>query len=207
MHKETKDRINKRKIAFVYLMHRMFEGNPSMLIRIMSIPKLTVEDLQSWDEEYRDAVYATIQEEDSKGVKLRDKDTDVPSIKSIKEKILRRIDLLASSNENPDRLATVYKILSEFENADDKKEKGVLDAINESIKPLTIKSKAGLTMLEKMKQENAQVTPGKKRGRPKKNPVEQDPFGVIPEQPEEEELEEDLIEEEIIEETEEEQEE
>lgn len=169
MLKEVKDRINKRKIAYVYLMHRMFEGNPAMMLKMMGISQseITVEDLQDWDNDYRDAVYQTIQEEDSRGVKLRDKE-DVPSIKSIKEKVLRRVDDLIASTEDPARLAQVYKILSEFEVADDKKEKSVLDAINEAVKPLTQKKKE-ITMLEKMRQENMITTePGKKRGRPRK---------------------------------------
>ena len=37
--------------------------------------------------------------------------------------------------------------------ADDKKDKSVLDAINEIVKPLTPKKKEKLTMLEKMKQQ------------------------------------------------------
>lgn len=173
MQKELKDRINKRKIAYIYLMHRMFEGNPAMMIKIMRIPEVTVADIQDWDMDYKDAVYQTIQEEDAKGVTLRDKDTDVPSIKSIKEKVLRRVDQIIQETTDPSRLATTYKILSEFEVSDDKKEKSVLDAINESIKPLSPKKKETITMLEKMKRENMLTEPGKRgRGRPRKVQIE-----------------------------------
>lgn len=166
MKKETKDLINKRKIAYVYLMHRMFEGNPTMLLKVMRATGVTVEDLQDWDMDYKEAVYQTIQEEDSRGVKLKDTE-DVPSIKGIKEKVLRRVDALILATKDPARLAQVYKILSEFEVTDDKKEKSVLDAINESIKPLTPRQKEK-TMLEKMREENKISATGKKRGRPKK---------------------------------------
>ena len=154
MNKEIKDRINKRKIAYVYLLHRMFEGSPALLLKIMK-PKVdvTVEDLQDWDRDYKDAVYDTIREEDSRGVELKDPYTDVPSIKSIKEKILRRVELVIAETTDPARLASAYKVLSEFEVADDKKDKSVLDAINEIVKPLTPKKKEKLTMLEKMKQQ------------------------------------------------------
>ena len=154
MNKEIKDRINKRKIAYIYLMHRMFEGSPALLLKIMK-PKadVTLEDLQDWDLDYKQAVYETIQEEDSRGVQLKDPDTDVPSIKSIKEKILRRTEQVIAETTDPSRLASAYKILSEFEVADDKKDKSVLDAINEIVKPLTPKKKEKLTMLEKMKQQ------------------------------------------------------
>ena len=154
MNKEIKDRINKRKIAYIYLMHRMFEGSPALLLKIMK-PKaeVTIEDLQDWDRDYKQAVYETIQEEDSRGVQLKDPDTDVPSIKSIKEKILRRTEQVIADTTDPSRLASAYKVLSEFEVADDRKDKSVLDAINEIVKPLTPKKKEKLTMLEKMKQQ------------------------------------------------------
>ena len=153
MLKEKKDRINKRKIAYVYLMHRMFEGSPALLKRIMDVPNVSVEDLQDWDRDYKEAVYQTIQEEDARGVELKDPEKDVPSIKSIKEKILRRTEEVINETTDPSRLASAYKVLSEFEVADDKKDKSVLDAINEAVKPLTPKKKEKLTMLEKMKQQ------------------------------------------------------
>ena len=155
MNKEVQDRINKRKIAYIYLLHRMFEGNPAMMLKIMKVPGLKVPDIEEWDSIYKDAVYKTIEEEDAKGVVLRDADGDVPSIKRIKEKVLRRCDALIASNDDPARLATVYKILSEFEVADDRKEKSVIDVINESIKPLTPKKKGRMTMLERMKAQTA----------------------------------------------------
>lgn len=159
MLKEAKDRMQKRKIAYIYLLHRMFESNPAMMLRIMRIPDTTVADIMDWDMDYKDAVYQTIQEEDAKGVELRDPDNDVPSIKSIKEKVLRRVNDIIQETTDPARLATTYKVLSEFEVADDKKQVSVLDAINESIKPLTPKKKEKMTMLERMKKQNQQVVP------------------------------------------------
>lgn len=198
MQKEIKDRINKRKIAYIYLLHRMFESNPAMMLKIMKIPDVTVADIQDWDLDYKEAVYKTIEEEDAKGVVLRDPDGDVPSIKSLKEKILRRCNTIIDGCPDPAKLATSYKILSEFQVHDDKKEKSVIDAINESVKPLTPKKKM-VTMLEKMRQQNGQpVDPEKKRpGRPRKNPlpeevstvpVEGEPNGGEPEELEEEQM-------------------
>ena len=153
MQKEIKDRMNKRKIAYVYLLHRMFGGSPLEMLKIMKIPNVKEEDLQDWDRDYRDAVYATIAEEDARGVEMKDPHVDVPSIKSLKEKILRQTEVVISSTTDPARLASAYKVLSEFEVVDDRKEKSVLDAINEIVKPLTPKKKEKLTMLEKMKQQ------------------------------------------------------
>lgn len=153
MRKDVKDLINKRKIAYVYLLHRMFEGSPALLLKVMKIPNVTVEDIQDWDKDYRDAVYDTIREEDARGVALKDPHEDVPSIKSIKEKVLRRVDQIIQETSDPARLATTYKVLSEFEVADDKKDKSVLDAINDIVKPRSEKPKGTRTMLEKMRQQ------------------------------------------------------
>ena len=117
------------------------------------IPNVKVDDILDWDKDYRDAVFDTIREEDAKGVQMKDPHEDVPSIKSLKEKILRQVEKVISETTDPARLASAYKVLSEFEVADDKKDKSVLDAINEIVKPLTPKKKEKLTMLEKMKQQ------------------------------------------------------
>ena len=134
MRKDVKDMINKRKIAYIYLLHRMFEGSPALLLKYMKIPNVTVADIQDWDKDYRDAVYDTIREEDAKGVEMGDPHSDVPTIKSLKGKILRQVDLVISETTDPARLASAYKVLSEFEVADDKKDKSVLDAINDIVR-------------------------------------------------------------------------
>ena len=158
MTKEMKERINRRKIAWIYLLHRMFEGNAALMIKIMGISGLTPGDIEDWNKEYKEAVYKTIEEEDAKGVQMRNPCEDVPSIKGIKEKVLRRVDYLIAGTDDPARLATVYKILSEFEVSDDRKEKSVLDAINDAVKPLTPQKKNTVTMLEKMRSQG--MAPG-----------------------------------------------
>lgn len=151
MDKEQKERVNKRKIAYIYLLHRMFEGSPALMLKIMKFPDVKIDDLEDWNIDYKEAVYKVIEQEDAKGVPMKDPNTDVPSIKSIKEKMLRRVNDIVNETTDPARLATAYKVLSEFEGADDKKEKGVLDAINEIVRPLKPKEKKELTMLERMK--------------------------------------------------------
>ena len=143
MNKAVKDYINKRKIAYIYLLHRMFEGNPALMLKTMRIPEVNIDDINDWDSDFREAVYQTIQEEDAKGVKLPE---DIPTIKSIKEKVLKRCYDLINETTDPAKLAVVYKTLSDFEQQDEKKEKSVLDAINEAITPLTAKKKEGMTM-------------------------------------------------------------
>ena len=99
MRKDVKDLINKRKIAYVYLLHRMFESSPALLLKVMKIPNVAVEDIQDWDRDYKDAVYETIREEDARGVALKDPHEDVPSIKGIKEKVLRRAEEIRKLEE------------------------------------------------------------------------------------------------------------
>ena len=161
MDKERKDLINKRKIGYVYLMHRMFGGSPVLMIKTMKFRDVTVADLEDWDIDWKEAVYKVIEEEDAHGVKMKDPKNDVPSIGGIKEKALRRIDEVIKKTDDPSRLAQMYKILSEFEGADEKKEKSVLDAINESVKPKTPKQKEKIkTMKERMEeQEKARIAP------------------------------------------------
>lgn len=158
MDKDLKSRTNKRKIAYVYLMHRMFGGSPVQMQQIMKMPNVTIAELQDWDIDYKEAVYAVIAEEDAKGVEMRDPNSDVPSIRSIKEKILRQTEKVINETTDPARLASAYKVLSEFEVVDEKKDKGVLDAINEAVKPLTAGQKAKRkTMLDKMRENGAVV--------------------------------------------------
>lgn len=159
MRKDVKDLINKRKIAYIYLLHRMFEGSPALLLKVMKIPNVTVPDIEDWDRDYRDAVYDTIREEDARGVELKDPHEDVPSIKKIKEKVLRRVDQIIQETTDPARLATTYKVLSEFEMSDDKKDKSVLDAINDIVKPVHKQKKETQTMLERMKEQGRLAAP------------------------------------------------
>lgn len=158
MDKNVKNFIARRKIAYIYLMHRMFEGSPALMLKTMRITGVKVEDIEEWDSEYKEAVYKTIQEEDANGVALKDPNEDVPSIKAIKEKILRRVNTIIDEATDPARLATAYKFLSEFEASDDKKEKSVLDAISESIKPLAPKQKEKPVMLvDRMRKESGRI--------------------------------------------------
>jgi len=139
MDKARKDLINKRKIAYVYLLHRMFEGAPALMLKVMKFKDITIADLEDWNIDYKEAVYKVIEEEDAKGVRMGDPNKDVPTIKSIKDRTLRRIDDIIDATDDPARLATVFKILSDFEGVDEGKEKGVLDAINEAVRPRSSK--------------------------------------------------------------------
>ena len=152
MDKARKDLINKRKIAYVYLLHRMFEGAPALMLKVMKFKDITIADLEDWNIDYKEAVYKVIEEEDAHGVEMGDPVRPVPSIKSIKDRTLRRMNDIIDATDDPARLATVFKVLSDFDEADDKAGKNVLDAINEAVSPRSEKSgPKPKTMLTRMR--------------------------------------------------------
>lgn len=172
MSKKTEERIKRRKIAYVYLMQRMFGGSPDKMMTILTPKDFTKKNLQDWDEELHAQVFEIIQVENTIGAGEGDAGS-VPTIKSIKEKVLKRTNMLIATTDDPARLAQVYKTLSEFEATDDKRERGVVDAVRESVKPLAAKDReTPVTMLDVLRAEGKapMPVPGKRRpGRPKKN--------------------------------------
>lgn len=169
MRKKTEERIKKRKIAYVYLMYRMFGGAPDKMLEVMAPKDVTMKDLVDWDVEFKEQVFGIIQEESPNA----DMDSEsVPTIKSIKEKVLKRTNALISTTDDPARLAQVYKVLSEFESTDERKEKSVIDAVNENVQPLAKKDEeTPVTMLDVLRADGkATIVPAKRRpGRPKKS--------------------------------------
>ena len=164
MTSKHKQRMERRSFAYVYLLYRLFDGNQSEMLLTMEKVVPDADTLKEWDNNLKEAVSHTIEKENESGPK---KPAEVPTIKSIKEKVLMRVDNLIAATTDPARLAQVYKTLSEFEGADDRKEKSVVDAIGESIRP-----GKNFSVLDKMKAEgmaNPNIKRG--RGRPRKNPI------------------------------------
>ncbi len=162
----------KRKFAFVYLYHRMFKdickGDLVKYIKTMNVADMTVDTFRDWNAEYAQSAIDTINGENGTSMS---EDEGTPSIKSIKEKSLKRINSLVNLTDDPARLAQVYKTLSEFESTDEKKEKSVIDAVNENVKPLLKKDEeTPVTMMDVLRAEGkAPIVPTKRRpGRPKK---------------------------------------
>lgn len=164
---------SKRELAYIYLLHRMFKGDVLSFRLTMRINDLTEETIREWDKEYSERVKSIISGEDEQARSNGQECKETPTIKSIKEKTLIRINGLVNLTDDPARLAQVYKTLSEFESTDDKKEKGVVDAVRENVKPLAEKDKeTPVTMLDVLRSEGKapMPVPGKRRpGRPRKN--------------------------------------
>lgn len=170
MRKKTEERLKRRKIAYVYLLHRMFGGSPEKMMEILATKDFTRKNLQDWDEELKEEVLGIIRDEDSCGG--GEGAGDVPTIKSIKEKVLRRTNSLISTSDDPAKLATVYKILSEHESADSKREKSVVDTVKENVKPLFKKDEEKpVTMMDVLRADgkvSVEEPFKRKPGRPKK---------------------------------------
>lgn len=162
MKKERRDLTGTKQYAYVYLLHRFFNGRLNEMAAALELPELK-KDIPEWEKSFKDLVMNRIADEGRRGAP-KDEQPDVPSIKSIKEKILRRCDALINATDDPARIAQVYKILSEFEAKDEKKAISVVDAINESIQ----KPGSKLAQLERSIAPETKV-PGKRgRGRPRK---------------------------------------
>lgn len=171
MRKKTIELVAKRKFAFVYLYHRMFKeickGDIVKYVKTMNVADMTVDTFRDWNAEYAQSAIDTINGENGTSME----DAESPTIKSIKEKSLKRINGLVNLTDDPARLAQVYKILSEFEATDEKKETTVIDAVNENIKPILKKDEVTPVTLVDVLRANgkATITPTKRRpGRPKK---------------------------------------
>lgn len=172
MRKKTMELMAKRKFAFVYLYHRMFKeickGDIVKYIKTMNVADMTVDTFRDWNAEYAQSAIDTINGENGASA---DEEAGIPTIKGIKEKSLKRINGLVNLTDDPARLAQVYKILSEFESTDEKKEKSVIDAVNENVKPLLNKDEeTPITMMDVLRADGkAPIVPAKRRpGRPKK---------------------------------------
>jgi len=177
MYNRTAERHKKRQIAYLYLMHRMFGGNPEKMIETLITKELTVKELQEWEGKLLGRVQEIIQSENAVGGGDSDSGA-VPSIKSIKEKVLRRTNSLIGTSDDPARLAQVYKILSEFETTDDKKGTTVIDAVKTKLKAIPESQKeTPITMLDVLRAEGKAPMPDpnkRKRGRPKKSEAKTD---------------------------------
>lgn len=172
MRKRTIARIAKKKTALVYLMHRMFNGDIDEFVKTMASKEISAEEMRSWNDEFGNDVKEIIREENIQNAPTDIDSQEVPSIKVIKEKTLRRIDTLVNRNDDPARLAQVYKTLSEFESVDDKKEKTVIDAVKESIQDIPSSvDDTPISMLDVLRADGKAVipAPAKRRpGRPRK---------------------------------------
>ncbi|MBQ9476022.1 MAG: hypothetical protein IJU69_07250 [Bacteroidales bacterium] len=172
MRKKTMELMAKRKFAFVYLYHRMFKeickGDIIKYIKTMNVADMTADTFRDWNAEYAQSAIDTINGENGTST---EEESGTPTIKGIKEKSLKRINGLVNLTDDPARLAQVYKILSEFESTDEKKEKSVIDAVNENVQPLLKKDEeTPVTMMDVLRAEGkATIVPAKRGpGRPKK---------------------------------------
>jgi len=114
MNKEVKTYIGKRQYAYIYILHKLFNGDTAEFCRAMRISGIYPKDIQEWDSKFCDQVLADIEDDARMAAQLRDADGDIPTVASLKDAMLIRLKQLIRSTEDPSKLATCYRVLSEF---------------------------------------------------------------------------------------------
>lgn len=119
--------IGKRLYAYVYILHKLFDGDKNEFCRAMRIPDIYPVDVEKWDGEYGDMVETDIEAEERMAAGARDGDGDIPTVAALKDAMLMRIQALITRTDDPSKLATCYKILTEY-GKDGKNTKGGVGA-------------------------------------------------------------------------------
>lgn len=133
--KAVKTYIGKRQYAYVYILHKLFNGDVKEFCRAMRIHEIYPKDVQDWDAEFGYQVKHDMEEDAKLNAQLRDEDGDIPTVASIKDALLLKIKALISSTEDPSKLATCYRVLSEFgkDSARAATAKGAADVVMEHL--------------------------------------------------------------------------
>ena len=137
MNKSVRTYIGKRQYSYIYILHKLFNGDIKEFCRAIRIHETYPADIAKWDAEYGKKVKEDIEEDYRMATQLRDADGDIPTVASIKDNILVKIKMLINSTEDPAKLATCYRVLSEF-GKDSKRSASAKDAaqvVMERIKP------------------------------------------------------------------------
>lgn len=139
MTKAVKTYIEKRQYAYIYILHKLFNGDIKEFCRAMRIHDIYPKDVQDWNEYFEMQVKKDIDEDLRLASMTRDEDGDIPSVASLKDAMLLRIKQLISNTEDPAKLATCYRVLSEFGKDSSKvaTAKDAAQVVMERIKPIT----------------------------------------------------------------------
>lgn len=137
MDKSVRTYIGKRQYSYIYILHKLFNGDIAEFCRAMRIHETYPSDISEWNLRYKDKVQKDIEEDYRLATQLRDADGDIPTISSIKDDLLVKIKMLINSTEDPSKLATCYRVLSEFgkDSSRSVSAKSAADTIMDRIKP------------------------------------------------------------------------
>lgn len=157
MNKAVKKYIGKRLYAYIYILHKLFDGDKNEFCRAMRIPDIYPVDVQKWDDEYGPMVENDIEAEARLASETRDGDGNTPTIAALQDAMLLRIQALITRTDDPSKLATCYKILAEY-GKDSSKSKGSMGAIDAIMKNMKPKSSKRLMQTEE-EREKARLHP------------------------------------------------
>lgn len=98
-----------KEFCYIYLLRKHFNNDSTALARTFT---LTRAKIQEYEKRWGDAVSDTIRAEEE-GRKLNG--PKAPSIRSLKDSLLIRIEKVIDKEDNPANLANTYARLSEFQ--------------------------------------------------------------------------------------------
>lgn len=119
-----------KEFCYIYLLKRHFKGDTTALARVFTLRR---EDIAKYEKRWKDAVHDAIYAE-NEGLKADE--PKAPSIRSIKDRLLRRISDVLDKEEDPSKLANTYARLSEFQQSVEQQTSttSITDAVMASIK-------------------------------------------------------------------------
>ena len=137
MDKSVKTYIGKRQYAYIYILHKLFNGDIAEFCRAMRIHDTFPSDVSEWNNRFKEKVQDDIEEDYRLATQLRDSDGDIPTIANIKDDLLVKIKMLIKGTEDPSKLATCYRVLAEYGKDSSKSvsAKDAAEVIMDRIKP------------------------------------------------------------------------
>lgn len=158
MNKAVRQYIGKRLYAYVYILHKLFDGDTKEFCRAMRIPDVYPVDVQKWDAEYGEMVDKDIDADARLICQMRDGDGDIPTVASLKDSILLRVQQLITKANDPSKLATCYRVLAEF-GKDSKKSRGGVGAAQAIMERMQPKDSRKRLMRNEVEREHARLHP------------------------------------------------
>ena len=126
-----------RERWYVYLLLKHFKGDIAKFVRTMDLPKRSVEQ---WNERHKEDMKAFIKKERKTdrngGEPITFEEREVPTVESLKEDCLKRMEEAIVTETDPAKLARAMEVLNKMINPaeEGKSKKSISEAVLESIK-------------------------------------------------------------------------
>lgn len=126
-----------RERWYVYLLLKHFKGDIAKFVRTMDLPKRSVEQ---WNERHKEDMKAFIKKERKTdrngGEPITFEEREVPTVESLKEDCLKRMEDAIVTETDPAKLARAMEVLNKMISPaeEGKSKKSISEAVLESIK-------------------------------------------------------------------------